>query len=262
MVNNAFSVVRGKRIRATRVGNCGLPIQGEASTLVTDGFVTVSFTRTAKDAEDLEQTNADGQVCVADRTPPELKWYEVSIELCNVNPELLSFFTDDPVVLDHAQNPVGFRSARSVKVDQGVALELWTGTGADDCEVPDSDDVLQPGANAVNYGYWLAPWIKEATIGDLEIGSSVMTLTLNGITGSPTNWGKGPYNVVATDAQNTPGRLLTPMGKEHLHVQRTTIAPPKVTDGAVALTLPSPYFGAEAAAAVKPAEVVSPGVGA
>lgn len=247
MANSGFSVVRGKRIRATRVGNCALPIQGEGSTLVTDGFVTVNFTRVNKDAEDLEQTNADGQVCVADRTAPELKWYEVSIEFCNVNPELFSFFTDDRLVLDYKQDAVGVRFSKNVKVDSGVGLELWTGTGSEDCEVPDSDDILTPGANAVNYGYWLAPWIKEATLGDIEIGASVATFTLTGITGSPVNWGRGPYNVVAMDELNTPGRLLTPMGKEHLHVQRTTIAPPEVTDGAVALTLPQPFFGDDAA---------------
>lgn len=241
---NTFSVVRGKRIRATRVGPCALPLEGEGASIVTDGFVTVTYTRVMKDAEDLEQTNADGQVCVADRTPPELKWYEVSINLCNVNPELLSFFTDDPLVLDYAQQPVGFRSNRKVKVDGGAALELWTGTGSEDCDIPTDDSALEAGANAVGYGYWLTPWIKEATLGDFEVGASVLTMTLNGITGAPTKWGKGPYDVVAQDAANTPGRLLTPMGREHMHMQRTTIAPPPVTDGAVELTLPMPYFAA------------------
>lgn len=239
-----FSVVRGKRIRATRVGPCALPISGEGSSLVTDGFVTVTYTRVTKDAEDLEQTNADGQICVADRTPPELKWFEVSVELCNVNPALLSFFTDDPVVLDYAQQPVGFRSSKRVKVDGGAALELWTGTAADDCDVPTDDSALEEGANAVNYGYWLTPWIKEATIGDIEIGASVLTMTLSGITGAPTKWGRGPYQVVPEDAANTPGRLLTPMGTEHMHMQLTSIAPPSVTDGSTELTLPTPYFGA------------------
>lgn len=238
-----FSVVRGKRIRATRVGHCALPIAGEGSSIVTDGFVTVSYSRVMKDAEDLEQTNADGQVCVTDRTAPELKWYEVSIELCNVNPELLSFFTDDPIVLDYANNPVGFRSAKRVKVDEGVALELWTGTASDDCEIPDDDSALEEGANAPAFGYWVTPWIKEATIGDIEVGASVLTLTLTGITGAPTKWGRGPYNVVPTDTSNTPGRLLTPMGEEHMHMQLTTVPPPANTDGAVELALPTPYFG-------------------
>lgn len=249
-------VVRGKRLRATRVGNCGLPIAGESSSIVTDGFVTVSLTRVMKDAEDLEQQNADGQVCVADRTAPELKWYEFSAEFCAVDPELLSFFTDDPVVLDYAQRPVGFRSSKRVKVNEGAAVEVWTGVGADDCEdTPDDDAALEAGANATRYGYFLLPWVKEATMGDFEIGSSVMTFTVSGITGVGTKWGRGPYDVVPLDEINTPGRLLTPMGKDqHLHFQSTTIAPPTAASGAQALTLPLPYFGDDALESVNAGE--------
>ena len=241
-------VVRGKRLRVTRVGACGLPIAGEGSSIITDGFVTVSLTRSMRDAEEIEQTNADGQICVADRTAPELKWYEFSAEFCAVDPELLSFFTDDPVVLDYAQQPVGFRSSKRVKVDEGAAVELWTGVGADDCEdTPEDDSALEAGANATRYGYFLLPWVKEATMGDFEVGASAMTFTVSGITGVGPKWGRGPYDVVPLDAVNTPGRLLTPIGKDqHLHFQSTTIAPPAVTDGAVALTLPMPYFGVDA----------------
>ena len=244
MATQAFPVVKGKRMRVTRVGHCGLPLAGESSTIVTKGFITVGLTKVTKDAEDLEATNAEGEVCVADRTPPELKWWEVTLTMCDVDPELLSFFTDDPVVLDYAQRPVGFRSSKKVKVNGGAAVEVWTGIGGADCDVPADDSALEEGASAENFGYFLTPWIKEATIGDIEIGASVMNLTLTGITGPPTRWGKGPYDVVAQDAANTAGRLLTPMGHEHLHVQRTSIAPPAVTDGAEALTLPTPYFAA------------------
>lgn len=240
----AYGVVRGKRLRATRVEACGLPVEGEGSTIVTSGFVTISYTKVTKDAEDLEQANADGGICIADRTPPELKWFEFSAEFCRVDPELLSFFTNDPLVLDYANKPVGFRSAQRVKVDGGAAVELWTGVGSDDCDIPMDDSALLPGANATPYGYFLTPWIKEATMGDFEIGASVMTFTISGITGAAPKWGRGPYNVVAQDEQNTAGRLLQPMGMEHLHTERTTIAPPAVTDGATELTLPMPYFAA------------------
>ncbi|AJE32521.1 hypothetical protein B842_03340 [Corynebacterium humireducens NBRC 106098 = DSM 45392] len=242
----ATGIVRGKRLRATRVGHCGLPIAGEKSTIVTSGFVTVSMTKAMRDAEDLEQANADGQICIADRTPPELKWYEFSAEFCAVDPELLSFFTDDALVLDYANKPVGFRSSKRVKVNEGAGVELWTGVGADDCVLPTDDSVLSEAtATAPAFGYFVLPYIKEATMGDFEIGANVMTFTISGITGAAPMWGKGPYNVVAQDAQNTAGRLLSPFGAdEHLHFERTTIAPPAVTDGAVELTLPTPYFAA------------------
>ena len=134
-----------------------------------------------------------------------------------------------------------------MKVNEGAALEIWTGTGSDDCVVPEDDKVLEGGAGAAaRYGYFLMPWLKEATMGDFEIGASVATFTITGITGAGPNWGRGPYNVVPTDEAGKPGRLLTPMGMEHLHFQSTTVAPPEVTPDAAALTLPTPYFGASA----------------
>lgn len=241
----ATGIVRGKRVRLTRVGNCGLPQEGEKSSIVTDGFVSVNLTKSMRDAEDLEQNNADGQICIADRTPPELKWFEFEIEFCRVDPEVLSFFTDDALVLDYAQRPVGFRSSKRVKVNEGCAVELWTGVGGDDCNVPVDDSALvEKAQTAAPYGYFLLPWIKEATMGDFEIGSQVTTFTVSGISGAAPMWGKGPYNVVPQDARNTPGRLLTPFdADQHLHFERTTIAPPKkTTNGAQALTLPQPYF--------------------
>lgn len=246
MAVSDFGVVKGKRLRVTRVGNCGRPLGGPAAQLTTKGFVTAKWSKVNKDAEDLEQTNAEGQICVADRTPPELKWFNVELVLCKVDINILSFLTDDPVVLDYANKPVGFRSAKSVKTTGGAALEVWAGTGADDCEIPEDDSALTAGASAEAFAYFLSPFLKEGTIGDIEIGASVMNLTITGITGAAPMWGKGPYDVVPIDADNTAGRLLEPMGMEHLHVQRTTIAPPAVTEGAVALTLPTPYFAAAA----------------
>lgn len=244
----ATGIVRGKRLRLTRVAACGLPIKGENSSLTTKGFVTINITKVMKDAEDLEQTNADGGVCIADRTPPELKWLEFEAEFCRVDPEVLSFFTDDATVLDYANRPVGFRSSKTVKVDAGAAVELWTGVGADDCDLPEDDSAFDVGETNAPYGYFVLPFIKEAVMGDFEIGAQVTTFKVSGITGAAPKWGRGPYNVVPVDAKNTAGRLLTPFeADQHLHFQRTTIAPPPETDGAVELTLPTPYFGATAA---------------
>lgn len=243
----SMKVVRGKRIRVTKVDRCGMPIPGPKNVIVTKGFVTVTFTQQMKDAEDLEQTNADGEICVADRTAPQIKWGNVEINLCDVDSELLGLMTGMPQVLDHANDSVGFRVARDMQVDEGFAIELWSGTAGDDCDEPDDDNVLTAGASVAEYGYFLAPAVVEGTIGDIEIGASVSTFTVSGRAVSAPRWGRGPFNVVPIDADNTPGRLLAPMRKnQFIHVQKTTIAPPAVTDGAAPLTLPTPFYGASA----------------
>src|SRR5699024_2376447 len=163
---------------------------------------------------------------------------------CNVNPLLLSFFTDNPLVLDAANNPVGFRSTRSVKVDGGAAVEVWAAVGAGACAVPTDDSILDsPDDGGVTYGYFLSPLVKEGMLGDITINADVATFTVTGITANAPRWGRGPYTVVL-DEEGARSRLLAPiLNQQHLHVQSTPVPPPAITDGAVALTLPTPYFG-------------------
>ena len=239
-----MKVVRGKRLRATRVDRCGMPLAGEQGTLVTSGFVSATYAPEMESAEDLTLKNADGKNCVVDRTAPELKWMNVTAVLCEVDVELLAMMTGMPQVLDYADRPNGFRFTKDVLVDEGFALEIWSGTAGDDCEVPTDDTILERSAPTLEYGYWLAPAVVEATLGDIEIAASVATFTLTGRAVAGPRWGRGPYDVVAQDAQNTAGRLLTPLTKDDfVHVDEVTVAPPAVTEGAVELTLPTPYFG-------------------
>jgi len=239
-----MKVVRGKRLRATRVDRCGMPLAGDAASLVTSGFVSVKYTPNMEDAEDLTLKNADGRNCVADRTPPEVKWMDVEAVLCEVDVELLAMMTGMPQVLDYAERPNGFRFSKDVNVDQGFALEVWSGTAGDDCDVPEDDSILEASEPSLSYGYWLAPAVVEATLGEIEIAASVATFTLTGRAVSAPRWGRGPYDVIQQDALNEAGRLLTPLEKdEFIHVERTTIAPPSATEGAEALELPTPYYG-------------------
>lgn len=250
-----MKVVRGKKIRVTRVDRCGMPLAGPGNQLVTEGFVTVNFTQQMKDAEDLEQANANGDVCVSDRTTPQVKWGNVDISLCDVDTELLGMMTGMPQVLDHNQDSVGFRISDSVQVDGGFALELWTGTAGDGCDEPDNDDIFSAVNPIQEYGYWLAPAVVEGVIGDVEVGASVSTFNVTGRAVAGPRWGRGPYNVVGIDDDNTAGRLLQPMGRgQFVHVQKTTIGPPESTSGAAELTVPMPYYGAEGVDSVEELE--------
>lgn len=252
-----FGLVKGVRARMTLVDLCGKPIAGPRSRIVTNGWISANVDPQMREAEDLEQTNAEGRVCVQDRTPPELKWYNVTLELCKVNTCLISLMTGWPLVLDYAGNPVGFDDQKEVPSDRGIALELWSGVGADDsCELPTTDDILAPGAAsaALSYGYTLLPVVKELTPGALEFGAQVSTITMTGITASGPRWGLGPYNVVATNGSNLAGRMLTPLTtKSHKRTLLTTVAPPAATEDCCGLILPSPYYG-ETAATIAPAQ--------
>lgn len=257
-----FPILFGVALRVTKVNSCGLPIAGAANRLVTKGFVSFKISAEMKAANDIEQVNAEGKVCVVDRTPPQRKYFHIDAELCGVNTEIITLLSGFSQVLNYADEAVGYRDQKDIIADYGAALEVWTGgRAAEDCPTPDTDSIFSSPTSGKEYGYFLIGG-KEFQLGDINISSDVATLTLSGISIPMTQWGRGPYNVVAIDGSNTPGRLLTPMGvDQHYNWERTPIEPPEATDGAVPLAVasifqnPDYYFGGPGAA---PAADVAP----
>lgn len=259
MAGSSFAVVRGKSARLTKTNKCGRPLEGEENYAVTKGLVTISLTPVLKDAEELEQNNMDGEVCAQDRTAPSIKWWEVSVEFCQVNTCLWTMLGGWAPVLNYAGDAVGFETSRKVITDAGVVMELWTGTYQESsCDVPESDAVFEEvSGTGEKFGYLLfgvKEWILN---GGIEIGAQVSTFSFQGITMDISEWGRGPYNVVAIDGSNTPGRLLTPVGQSadgtsDIHMEETPIAPPAPTDGCCTLlvqsifTDPDFYYGGPA----------------
>lgn len=259
-----FPIVKGVKTRATKVNNCGLPVSGLGNYVVTDGWVSATISPVFQEAEELEQRNAEGRVCVLDRTPPERKYYNLTYVMCQVNTCMLTLFTSWQQELDWDGNAVGFRDQRRVESDYGVALELWTGgRAANDCPAPTDDDIFDQATSGRDYGYLLT-FGTEFVLGDIELGAQVSTFTLTGISFPGPQWGRGPWNVVPIDGSGTAGRLLTPVGAdEQLIVQRTSIAPPENTPGSECCPLditgtfadPDFYFGGPAG---EPAADVAP----
>lgn len=239
-----FPVVKGIAARFTKINSCGRPIAGAANRLVTKGFVSVKLTPEMKNADDLEQVNAEGRVCVADRTPPVRKYFNVEAEFCNVDSELIGMLTSWEQVLDYADKSIGFRDQADVESDYGVALEVWTGGRSDDdCPAPADDSVFSQSGSGRQYGYLLLG-ATEFSLGDISVSAAISTFTLTGISVAIPQWGRGPYNVAGTDAAGTPGRLLVPASaKEHFTLFRTPVAPPEPTGGAKALKIADVFDG-------------------
>jgi hypothetical protein len=259
----AFPLVKGTRARFTRVNACGMPLAGARNRLVTKAWASLTLTPVNREATDLEQLNAEGLPCFEDRTPPSRRWYTPALELCGVDPDVITMFTGWESVLDADDAPIGFRDSDKIESELGIAIEIWTnGKAADDCgeELPTSDSIFSAPGTGTKYGYFLFAG-TEWTLGDIAIGATVASLTVTGRTIAMPHWGMGPYNVAA-DAEGDAVRLLQPTSKsEHLTVFRTPIAPPEPTAGAVALgtstvfVAPNYYYGGPAA---EPAIPVAP----
>jgi hypothetical protein len=174
-----------------------------------------------QDRQDALLLNANGDVCVDKPKAPFLRWYEVSIEFCGVDPELFNIVSGDPLILDDSLVPeaVGWCTLPDANEATNFALEFWTGTEGEGC---DGEDVV--------YGYGLLPRIVQGMIGDVTIQNGVVTFTVTGITRSGNQWGTGPYNVIINQTganAGFPGPLLEAVNtRAHQCFQWTTLAPP------------------------------------
>lgn len=222
MSTKSMKIVRGKRVRVTRLEDCGKPPEsGEPFSLaVSTGFVTVTLSPQNEEGEEILLLNADGALCVNDQSKHNFKRFNLSIELCDIDPEMVALLTKVTLETDADGNTVGFRSVEG-RIDEEFAFELWSGIADQDC------------ADGEEYGYLLFPFVAGGTFADLTIENGVATLTIeNAFTKTGGQWDVGPYDVVP-DEYGAAGPLGVAIQPGEHHVQRlTTVAPPAVTAGA------------------------------
>jgi hypothetical protein len=227
-----FPLIRGRRMRVTRLDSCGRPMYGSGASVVTSGFVSVAVTAQVTEAEAVEVTNAAGQVHARDAGTAETNGFGLEITFCDVQPCTFEMLTGQPLARDSAGRAIGFKVNTKVdKEAQAFALEVWAG-------VPGS--VCLPGQSS-QAGYILFPYVSSGTIGDFSLENAAVTFVVTGaMTKDGNGWGAGPYEVMQED-DGTPTRLPELLDSEdHLYVARTGLPIPAPTDGCVELVEPDP----------------------
>jgi hypothetical protein len=226
MPTKCLSLVKGRRIRLTRLDGCGRPVYGDCSTSVSKGFISVSFTANTTESDEINVTNAAGEVCVFEPAETTLTGYGVEIAFCEVDPELFALVTGQPVVVDSFGNAIGFDIDTATSLTgQGFALELWAGSAA-------GDACATEGAQG-SYGYLLLPFLQGGIVGDFTVENGSVTFTLTGAnTRDGNSWGYGPYSDIQIDSGGQPGPMYSPIGSTvALRTILTDVAPPEAVCG-------------------------------
>ncbi|WP_457455651.1 hypothetical protein [Streptomyces sp. TE5632] len=209
-------------VRITRVDACGRPVCGDDNAFVFDCLASISTNPNVEEGEDVTYKAANGRQCGYRRGCSSLNGYDVEINFFSVSPEFLEITTGNPVVYDYAGNPIGYDDC-SLQCNSGFALEFWA-------EVLNTDACAADGQGEGAWIYFLLPWVTNGMLGDLEVGSEAVELQMTGATRAGGGWGTGPYDVMAQDAANTAGPLLTPLGPTcHRRMFVTTVQPPEPT---------------------------------
>lgn len=220
MSSSCFTTFKLPRVRVTRLTSCGVPDTGDCASVTTNGIISIAQTSQYEDRVEHLTKNGDGDFCVEETTAPVLKWYNLVLTFCNVDPELVNILSAEPLVYDDAEAPtaIGFRNSKGAVANVNFALEGWTRiAGALSC-------VTQ------KYGYVLYPWIVEGTMGDVTYENAAATFTINARTRRQSPWGVGPYNVNRSKATATldfPLPLISAIGElEHRDMHITELPPP------------------------------------
>jgi hypothetical protein len=214
-------------MRVQTVNSCGTPSVGSCVSAVSTGFVSVEMQDQVESGQEIIVQNAAGVLCVNEKSPKQLKWIDVTIAFCNVDPEMFGLITGSTLVLNDAASPaaVGFQTRTSNYAAGSFALEVWTNISQAQCATVGTFSL-------VPYGYFLLPNIVEGTVGDVKIENGAVSFTVSGRTKQGTNWGTGPKNVLANMTTGAAEKLLIALPSDvHRHLQWTYMAPPTASCG-------------------------------
>jgi hypothetical protein len=225
-----FTLIKGRRMRMTKLDVCGRPVPGPCSVVVSKGFVTATLSGEIDEGEEIERKNAAGELCVSVPPCPTYKWTNAEITFCEVNPAMATLINPNWKMLTNAAGKgIGYAAGRSFSCEGGFALEIWTDLygAADLCDDPNATGA---------WGYLLVPWMANGFMsGDLEIADDAVDFVYSAKSKIGAKWGPGPFDVML-GATGQPGRLNEAVEAwEDYRVQTVDVAPPDAACGCTAL---------------------------
>jgi hypothetical protein len=221
MPTTKFASIKARRIRVTALDTCGKPIDGSCSTIVTSGFVSVGASAQVDAGQEFIVKNAWGEFCINDVDASRVKRWDLTLDFCQVDPELLALLTGGRTFAATDGTSIGGTFGENV--GQDFALELWTKIAGGACE-----DVA--GGGASSWIYWVFPHVTGGVIGDLSFTNGPLDMQVKANTqGAGSDWALGPYTPATL-----PEALLP---DEHIGYVVTSTAPPDDTDGCQSLTV-------------------------
>lgn len=222
--SKSLSMIRGKRLRVTRVNGAGAPVVGDNNAATSKGFVSVAYTTNSEEGEAVTATNAGGEICVNEPGTPSFNGFGVEIEFCDVDFAIFEIITGQKLVTDASGTIIGITESTNVSLaDVSFALEVWTGGAV--------SGALPAGAQGT-FGYILTPFLSGGLLGDVTIENAAISFTVTGMsTKNGSGWGKGPYAVELVSGK--PAQLRVAMGSnDHRRMMVTHVAPPAALAGA------------------------------
>jgi hypothetical protein len=208
------SVLKSTLARFVRLDSCGGIVVGETSQLTTKGYISVAATAQIEDGEEFIVKNAGGDLCINEKDCDQFKRYELEMQFCQVDAELLELISGARLLVDDLGETKGFAHGEQ-NLCENFSLELWTKITPSDCAGADPE------------WYWFGfPWVTNGVMTDVTFENGPLTLSVTAHThGAGESWGRGlgPDCILpaASPAETT----------DHLLAYLTTVQPPEAICG-------------------------------
>jgi hypothetical protein len=214
-----WGAVRGRLMRVTALDECGAPPEEGTpnSMAITKGFVSVDIETDVEDGDEFVVKNADGDLCINDRSPDSIKRLNLTMEFCQVDPGLFSLITGMELELDEAPDldVAGFRLNEGT-VDINFALEVWQGINNAACAAGEGRPHV----------YNLFPYVRNGILQGYTIENDAASFEITAWTQGGSGWGVGPDSyLVVLDDMGAPSQLFVPVGPTTHLVSRRSAAP-------------------------------------
>lgn len=220
--------------RITKLDNCGRPVYGPCSVVVTDSYTQISYTREIEEGTDYSKRKANGKICRSRKAADTLKWWNAQIDFCQLDPSLFSMINDKVrPVYDYRGEITGWAGTYDIASSTSIAVETWL-------ELDDPGDVCEGEQAQGAWGYDLMPRLTNMRMGDKTYGED-FALSIVGISAKGVRWGRGPYDVVLNpgDPDPAPGPLLEPLATDQAdYFDIVTVPPPEPQCGCQPLSNP------------------------
>jgi hypothetical protein len=157
------SSIQGTKLRVTRLTLDG-SIDEDFPVLVTNGFMTASFSSEYEDGDETTEKAADGSVCISWKADDSLKRLNFSLSLCSPDPEVAALIAGGNLIRDEDGDVIGYTSPPVGSVaGTPVAIELWS-----------IANVGGKPAAGTPYWHWAFPYVKVRYDGDREFTNGAL----------------------------------------------------------------------------------------
>ena len=164
------SSIQGNLLRATKLTNSG-QADSQWPVLVTNGFISASFTPTFEDGESLNQKAADGSVCVSYKGDDSLTNLTFALSVCSPDPEQTVMFSGGSALDDGNGNIIGYTSpVVGAAISNPVAIEIWS-----------TANVGGKPASDYPFFHWVFPYVKMRFDGSREFSNGLLAWEFSGV---------------------------------------------------------------------------------